>query len=314
MVVGEGPLAEAAWHVWCSPQRRRLPRRRMIIGVGGLVLVPGAALGLAVGVGRVAAAGSPALTTAVRVVDRVHHDAADGRAHALPAAAAGLADVDDVVLGVADLRRRWRGSPPAPAGSRRRAAAARPSCPPWPGAGPVSRRSGPSWRRRRGAARSACTSVPTGMLRSGSALPGLMSAFSPDSRTSPTFRPGRGQDVALLAVEVVQPRDAGDCGWGRTRSRRPWQARRPSCAGSRSPGSFCLCPPPWWRVVMRPWALRPAFLGLGLVRDLSGLSVVTLAKSDTLMPRRAGVVGLYLRTAMVRCPWRRCRSRRPRRG
>src|SRR5918996_3470338 len=53
---------------------------------------------------------------------------------------------------------------------------------------------------------------------------------------------------------------------------------------------------------MRPFALRPAFLGFGLVSDFSGLSVVTVAKSDTLMPRRAGDVGRYLRLAMCLRP------------
>src|SRR5918996_3171111 len=53
---------------------------------------------------------------------------------------------------------------------------------------------------------------------------------------------------------------------------------------------------------MRPFALRPAFFGFGFVSDFSGLSVVTVAKSDTLMPRRAGVVGRYLRLAMCLRP------------
>ena len=39
----------------------------------------------------------------MRVVDRVHDGTADGRADALPAVAAGLADLDVAVLGVADL-------------------------------------------------------------------------------------------------------------------------------------------------------------------------------------------------------------------
>src|SRR3712207_7227669 len=41
--------------------------------------------------------------SAVRVVHRVHGDAADGRALALPAHAAGLAPVDVRLLGVAHL-------------------------------------------------------------------------------------------------------------------------------------------------------------------------------------------------------------------
>ena len=50
--------------------------------------------------------------------------------------------------------------------------------------------------------------VPTGMLRSGRLLPGLMSAPGPFSIRSPCDRPRRGDDVALLAVRVVQQRDA----------------------------------------------------------------------------------------------------------
>src|SRR5690606_23575081 len=70
--------------------------------VAGLLLA-GAALGLAPRRDRVATTGGLALTTTMRVVDRVHHDTADGRALALPAHAAGLAPVDVALLGVADL-------------------------------------------------------------------------------------------------------------------------------------------------------------------------------------------------------------------
>src|SRR5690242_8233117 len=66
----------------------------------------GTALGLAVRVHRVATTGRLALTTTVRVVDRVHRHTADGRALALPAHAAGLAPVDVRLLGVADLADR----------------------------------------------------------------------------------------------------------------------------------------------------------------------------------------------------------------
>ena len=44
-----------------------------------------------------------AFATAVRVVDRVHGQTADGGADAQPAALARLADADDVVLDVAQL-------------------------------------------------------------------------------------------------------------------------------------------------------------------------------------------------------------------
>src|SRR3954447_17180745 len=74
-------------------------------GIAGLALAR-AALGLAPGGDRVTTTGGLALATTVRVVDRVHHDTADGRALALPAHPAGLAPVDVGLLGVADLADR----------------------------------------------------------------------------------------------------------------------------------------------------------------------------------------------------------------
>src|SRR6266545_1161217 len=59
-----------------------------------------------------------------------------------------------------------------------------------------------------------------------------------------------------------------------------------------------LCPPPWCRVVMRPWLLRPPLLCSGRTSDFSGSPRVTSTKSATLAPRRPGVVGLYLRIGM----------------
>src|SRR5690606_26983734 len=49
---------------------------------------------------RMTATGGPAFTTTMRVVDRVHRDAADGRALAQPAVAAGLAERNVGVIGV----------------------------------------------------------------------------------------------------------------------------------------------------------------------------------------------------------------------
>src|SRR5687767_1104004 len=71
-------------------------------GVTGLPLAR-PALRLALRVHRVASTGGLALTTTVRVVDRVHGDTADGRALALPPHAAGLSPVDVGLLGVAHL-------------------------------------------------------------------------------------------------------------------------------------------------------------------------------------------------------------------
>src|SRR6478609_1586207 len=63
-----------------------------------------------------------------------------------------------------------------------------------------------------------------------------------------------------------------------------------------------LWPPPMWRVVMRPWLLRPPVLDSGRRSDFSGVDRVISAKSATDEPRRPGVVGLYLRIAMFSSP------------
>jgi hypothetical protein len=39
-------------------------------------------------------------------------------------------------------------------------------------------------------------------------------------------------------------------------------------------------------------------LGFGMTSDFSGVDLVSSTKSATLLPRRPGVVGLYLRIAM----------------
>src|SRR5690242_9901084 len=63
-----------------------------------------------------------------------------------------------------------------------------------------------------------------------------------------------------------------------------------------------LWPPPWWRAVTLPWALRPPLFVSGRSSDFSGVDRVISAKSETLEPRRPGVVGLYLRIAIVYNP------------
>src|SRR4051812_19231708 len=68
-----------------------------------LVGVPGAAFRLAPRRHRMAAAGRLAFAAAQRMVDRVHGDASRLRALALPAVAAGLTDLDQVGFRVADL-------------------------------------------------------------------------------------------------------------------------------------------------------------------------------------------------------------------
>src|SRR6266567_5718165 len=71
--------------------------------VARFVLGPGTALRLAPGADRVAPAGALALAAAQRVVDRVHGHAAHRGPLALPAVAACLAELDVALLGVTDL-------------------------------------------------------------------------------------------------------------------------------------------------------------------------------------------------------------------
>src|SRR6478672_2176807 len=59
-----------------------------------------------------------------------------------------------------------------------------------------------------------------------------------------------------------------------------------------------LWPPPRWRDVMRPWALRPAFCGFGATSVRSGVVLVTSEKSETVWNRRPALVGLRLRRGM----------------
>src|SRR3954447_13462751 len=63
-----------------------------------------------------------------------------------------------------------------------------------------------------------------------------------------------------------------------------------------------LWPPPWCRVVTLPWTLRPPLECSGRTSDFSGVERVISAKSDTLEPRRPGVVGLYLRIPILVSP------------
>src|ERR1700752_1637302 len=104
VVVNEGPLLQATRH-----RRLLLP---LVLAAAtaaagqpgtGLVLAAGTTFRLTPRAARVATARALALATAVRVVDRVHGNATDRRPLALPAVAAGLAELDVAVLGVADL-------------------------------------------------------------------------------------------------------------------------------------------------------------------------------------------------------------------
>jgi hypothetical protein len=60
-----------------------------------------------------------------------------------------------------------------------------------------------------------------------------------------------------------------------------------------------LCPPPWWRVVIRPLLFRPPVFFSGSVRLFSGFVFVTSSNEETDMKRRPGLVGLYFFSAMA---------------
>src|SRR5688572_10093759 len=101
VLVDEGALLKTAWHL-------PLLLLALLAGVASandvlvafLVGVTRTAFLLAPRSHGVTSTGRLALTTTVRVVDRVHRDTADGRADVLPAVAAGLAPVDVRLLGV----------------------------------------------------------------------------------------------------------------------------------------------------------------------------------------------------------------------
>src|SRR3954452_17840774 len=61
-----------------------------------------------------------------------------------------------------------------------------------------------------------------------------------------------------------------------------------------------LAPPPRWRAVLRPWALRPPDLVRPSTSPFSGSLRVTSAKSGYVEKRRPGLVGLGLRIGMLR--------------
>src|SRR3954453_12021609 len=102
VVVDERALFQTAWH-YLDPSALLVRTTTADDQLVARLATAGTTLGLAVRVHRVATTGRLALTTTVRVVDRVHGDTTDGRALALPPHAAGLTPVDVALLGVADL-------------------------------------------------------------------------------------------------------------------------------------------------------------------------------------------------------------------
>src|SRR5947199_561597 len=101
VLVDERTLLEAPGHA-LPPSAARAPAPDDQL-LGRLVLLAGAAFGLAPRAHRVTAARGLALAAAEGMVDGIHGHAARLGAHALPAVAPRLAERDKLGLGVADL-------------------------------------------------------------------------------------------------------------------------------------------------------------------------------------------------------------------
>ena len=156
-------------------------------------------------------------------------------------------------------------------------------------------------------------SVPTGMKRSGSAVARLdVGGVRRDRPSSPTPRRSRREDVRLLAVRVLEQRDA------RRAVRVVLDRRRPS-AGTpvflrlKSIDAVALLvataaePRRDAAVVVAAGRSRScARAGSSRARDF-----VISPKSCVDMPRRPGEVGLYFLIAMLRLPRRTRCCRRP---
>jgi hypothetical protein len=55
--------------------------------------------------------------------------------------------------------------------------------------------------------------------------------------------------------------------------------------------SFCLCPPPWWRIVILPELLRPPVRGFTVSSGLYGSFVVMSSFTSFVWKRSVGVMG-----------------------
>src|SRR5271156_1301667 len=58
--------------------------------------------------------------------------------------------------------------------------------------------------------------------------------------------------------------------------------------------SFCLWPPPWWRMVKSPELRRPPVRCLTASNGLEGRFVVMSSLTRVVWKRRVGVIGLYV--------------------
>ena len=65
---------------------------------------------------------------------------------------------------------------------------------------------------------------------------------------------------------------------------------------------FCLCPPPWWRIVRSPELRRPPVRLRVVTSGLCGVSVVRSSVASDVWNRSVGVIGLYVLIAIVVFP------------
>ena len=63
--------------------------------------------------------------------------------------------------------------------------------------------------------------------------------------------------------------------------------------------NFCLCPPPWWRIVKSPELRRPPVRCLTTNSGLCGVSVVRSSLTSEVWKRSVGVIGLYVLIGIV---------------
>ncbi len=152
------------------------------------------------------ATGGAPLTTTVGVVDGVHGHTTHGGAHAQPAGTTGLAERAVLVLTVGSPHRWWRGRLEELAhfarGEANRGVLAFFGGELTPGASRTSELAALARLELH-----VVDDGPTGMYLSLSELPGLMSAWALETSSSPTAIFCGADDVALLAISVVQQRD-----------------------------------------------------------------------------------------------------------
>ena len=281
----------------------------------GLVRVAGAALGLAPRRHRMAAAGALAFAAAEGVVDRVHGHAAGLGADALPAVAAGLADADQLGLGVADLAEGG----PAVDGHPAHLGGGQPQ-------GGVVALLGHQLDAHAGAAGhlAAAARLELDVVhdradrdvahRQGVARPDLGALTA--AQHVADLDPGRGQDVALLAVVVVEQGDAGVAVGvvldGGHRGRHAVLV-----ALEIDDAVLLLVAAAAVAGRLAAVGVAAAGPGLGASSVFSGRVLVISLKSETVWNRRPGLVGLRLRRGMVgylRLSSRTAGSAAPRRG